>query len=150
MRGVESPPPALQRGWGVSPPAAPASESEQLWRLLRAVSGQVAELQERVAELERRDDLGPLREQLRDLAREVAGLGDDLRDLLATDRASALEVLADRARNRTPPPARPVASLGPPREVRAQLRAWAGAALLALGGGIAFGLAALARGCGGG
>lgn len=126
-----------------------ADEHERLWRLLRAVSGQVEELQERVADLERRDELGPLQEQLRDLAREVAALGDDLRDLLATDRASVVELLAHRAK--TPPAPRPVASLGPPREVRAQLRAWAGAALLALGGAIAAGIAsALARGCGGG
>jgi len=123
----------------------PAEESERLWRLLRAVSGQVEELQERVADLERRDDLGPLREQLRDLAREVAALGDDLRDLLASDRASVVELLAHRTR--TQPPA---ASLGPPREVRAQLRAWAGAALLALAGALAAGIAGLARGCGGG
>jgi fumarate hydratase class II len=123
-----------------------ADEHERLWRLLRAVTGQLEELQERVAELERRDELGPLRGQLRDLAREVAALGDDLRDLLATDRASVVELLAHRTR--TPPPA---ASMGPPREVRAQLRAWAGAALLALGGALAAGIAgALARGCGGG
>jgi hypothetical protein len=130
----------------VSPPAAPASESEQLWRLLRALSGQLEELQERVADLERRDDLGPLREQLRDLAGEVGELGSDLRDLLQSDRESLIDVLA-HGRPWTP---RPVTSLGPPREVRQQLRAWAGAALLALGGGIAFGIAALARGCGGG
>lgn len=126
-----------------------ADEHERLWRLLRAVSGQVEELQERVADIERRDELGPLREQLRDLAREVAALGDDLRDLLATDRASVVELLAHRTK--TPVAPRPVASLGPPREVRAQLRAWAGAALLALGGALAAGIAsALARGCGGG
>jgi ABC-type transporter Mla subunit MlaD len=134
----------------VSPPAAPASESEQLWRLLRAVSGQVAELQERVADLERRDDLAPLREQLRDLAREVAALGDDLRDLLATDRASAIEVLAHRTR--TPPAPRPVTSLGPPQAVRAHLRAWVGWAMVALAGATATALTAaflaLARGCG--
>lgn len=127
-------------------PVAPATESEQLWRLLRAVSGQVAGLQERVSELERRDDLGPLREQLRDLAREVASLGDDLRDLLATDRASAIEVLARHPR--TPAPPRPVTSLGPPTEVRRDLRN----GLWTLAGALATGLAALilalARGCG--
>lgn len=135
----------------MSPPAAPASESEQLWRLLRAVSGQVGELQERVADLERRDELGPLREQLRGLAQEVSALGDDLRDLLAGDRESLIEVLAHRPRTPAPPPVPPGASLGPPREVRQQLRAWAGAGLLALGGALAAGIAgALARGCGGG
>lgn len=127
----------------------PADEQEAQWRLLRALSGQLEELQERVADIERRDDLGPLRDQLRDLAREVSALGDDLRDLLASDRASVVELLAHRTR--TPPAPAPVASLGPPREVRAQLRAWAGAALLALGGALAAGIAsALARGCGGG
>lgn len=131
----------------------PAEESERLWRLLRALAGQVEGLQVRVADLERRDDLGPLREQLRDLAREVASLGDDLRDLLACDRASALEVLAHQ-RPRTPPAPAPVPSLGPAREERQRLRAWAGASILALGGAVAYGLAtailALARGCGGG
>ena len=134
----------------MSPPAAPASESEQLWRLLRAVSGQVAELQERVADLERRDELGPLREQLRDLAREVAALGDDLRDLLATDRASAIEVLAHRPR--TPLAPRPGTSLGPPQAVRAHLRAWVGWSLVGMAGATATALTAailaLARGCG--
>ena len=134
----------------MSPPAAPASESEQLWRLLRAVSGQVAELQERVADLERRDDLAPLRDQLRGLASEVGELGSDLRDLLQSDRESLIDVLA-HPRTRTPPAPRPVASLGPPREVRAQLRAWGGWALLALATALASGIAgALARGCGGG
>lgn len=127
----------------------PAEESERLWRLLRALAGQLEGLQERVADLERRDELGPLREQLRGLAQEVSALGDDLRDLLAGDRESLIEVLAHRPR--TPAPPRPVASLGPPREVRQQLRAWAGAGLLALGGALAAGIAgALARGCGGG
>ena len=130
-------------------PTAPASESERLWAVLRSLSETTAELAERVARLEQRDDLGPLREQLRDLAREVSGLGDDLRDLLASDRESLVEVLAHRPR--TPPAPAPVASLGPPREVRAQLRAWGGAALLALGAALASGVAAtLARGCGGG
>lgn len=125
----------------MTPPPAPASEAEALWRLLRELAG-------RVERLERRDDLGPVREQVRDLAREVAALGDDLRDLLAADRASAIEVLA-HARPRTPPAPAPVTSLGPPREVRAQLRAWGGAALLALGAALASGVAAtLARGCG--
>lgn len=123
----------------------PADEAEQLWRRLRALSAQVAELGERVARLERRDDLEPLRAQLRDHAREVAELGDDLRDLLAADRKSAIEVLARHPR--TPAPPRPVASLGPPREVRAQVWSGAAAGLAALGTGLALGLAALLRGC---
>ena len=127
-----------------------ATEAEAQWRLLRALSGQLGELQERVAELERRDDLGPLREQLRGLAGEVGELGSDLRDLLQSDRESLIEALA-HARPRTPQPPRPVASLGPPREVRAQLRAWGGWALLALATALASGIAGtLARGCGGG
>ena len=124
-----------------------ATEAEAQWRLLRALSGQLEELQERVAELERRDDLGPLREQLRGLAGEVGELGSDLRDLLQSDRESLIDVLT-HGRPLTP---RPVASLGPPREVRAQLRAWGGWALLALATAVASGIAtALARGCGGG
>jgi hypothetical protein len=127
------------------PPVAPATESEALWRLIRAVAGQVEELQARVDDLERRDDLDPLRAELRDLSRDVAGLGDDLRDLLAVDRKSAIEVLARQ--QKTPAPPRPVPSLGPPREVR--VAAWSGAvaSFVALGTGLALGLAALLRGC---
>lgn len=128
------------------PPVAPATESEALWAVLRRLEGHVRGLEERLARVEDRDDLGPLREQLRDLAREVAALGDDLRDLLATDRASAIEVLARRPR--TPAPPRPVTSLGPPTEVRRDLRN----GLWTLAGALATGLAALilalARGCG--
>ncbi len=120
----------------------PAEEAEQLWRRLRALSAQVAELGERVARLERRDDLEPVRAQLRDHAREVAELGDDLRDLLAADRKSAIEAITARQRS-----ARPAASLGPPREVRAQVWSGAAAGLTALGTGLALGLAALLRGC---
>ena len=143
-------------------PAAPASESEHLWRLLRAVSGQVAELQERVADLERRDDLGPLRAELRELARDVAGLRDDLIGLLKDDRGSLIDVLVHAAEHPVEPPApapepppraAPVTSLGPPREVRAHLRAWVGWSLVALAGATATALTAaflaLARGCGG-
>lgn len=130
------------------PPVAPATESEALWTVLRRLEGHVRGLEERLARVEDRDDLGPLREQLRDLAQDVSALGDDLRDLLAGDRESLIEVLAHRPR--TPPAPRPVASLGPPREVRQQLRAWGGWALLALAGALASGIAgALARGCGG-
>jgi hypothetical protein len=132
------------------PPVAPATESEALWQLCRRLEGHVRGLEERLDRIEDRDELGPLREQLRDLAREVAALGDDLRDLLATDRASAIEVLARRPR--TPAPPRPVTSLGPPQAVRAHLRAWVGWAMVALAGATATALTAaflaLARGCG--
>jgi len=120
----------------VSPPVAPASEAEELWRLARR-------LERRVEELERRDDLEPLRVELRDLAREVAALGAELRGLLRDDRAGLVEVLTHAA----PPPVAPVASLGPPREVRVQVWRAAAAALAALGTGLALGLAALLRGC---
>ena len=130
-------------------PVAPASESEALWINLRRLEGHVHGLEERLELVEGREDLGDLREQLRALAAEVEALQGRLLDLLQEDRASFVEVLAHRPR--TPQPPRPVTSLGPPREVRAQLRAWAGAALLALGGALAAGIAgALARGCGGG
>jgi hypothetical protein len=143
-------------------PVASATESEALWRLIRAVSGQVAELQERVADLERRDDLGPLRAELRELARDVAGLRDDLIGLLKDDRGSLIDVLVHAAEHpaehpapapEPPPRAAPVTSLGPPREVRAHLRAWVGWSLVALAGATATALTAaflaLARGCGG-
>ena len=135
----------------MSPPAAPASESEQLWRLLRAVSGQVAELQERVADLERRDDLGDLREQLRALAGEVGALEERLLDMLQGDRESLVDALTHN-RPRTPLVPRPGTSLGPPQAVRAHLRAWVGWALVGMAGATATALTAailaLARGCG--
>jgi hypothetical protein len=132
-------------------PIAPADESEQLWRVVRRLEGHFAGLSERVADLERRDDLGPLREQLRGLASEVGELGSDLRDLLQSDRESLIDVLA-HPRTRTPPAPSPVASLGPPQAVRAHLRAWVGWSMVALAGATATALTAailaLARGCG--
>jgi len=131
--------------------SAPANEAESQWRLLRALAGQIEECQARIAELERRDDLDPLREELRGLARDVAALRDDLLGLLKDDRASLVEVLT----HGTPPaaPAAPVTSLGPPREVRAHLRAWVGWSMVALAGATATALTAailaLAKGCGG-
>lgn len=127
-------------------PIAPATESEAMWTVLRRLEGHVRGLEERLGRVESRDDLGPLREQLRGLAAEVGELGSDLRDLLQSDRESLIEVLAHRPR--TPPAPRPVASLGPPTEVRRDLRN----GLWTLAGALATGLAALilalARGCG--
>lgn len=130
-------------------PLAPATESERLWSLAR-------QLERRVAALERRDDLEPLRVELGALAREVAGLRDDLIDVLKTDRGSLLDALTHGAAEHAaepPPAARPVTSLGPPREVRAHLRAWVGWAMVALAGATATALTAailaLAKGCGG-
>lgn len=131
-------------------PIAPATESERLWSLAR-------QLERRVAELERRDDLAPLRVELGALAREVAGLRDDLIDVLKADRGSLLDALTHAEAAPPPPPAapppRPVTSLGPPREVRAHLRAWVGWAMVALAGATATALTAailaLAKGCGG-
>lgn len=132
-------------------PIAPATESERLWSLAR-------QLERRVAELERRDDLAPLRVELGALAREVTGLRDDLIDVLKADRGSLLDALTHAAAEHAaePPPAapppRPVTSLGPPREVRAHLRAWVGWAMVALAGATATALTAailaLAKGCG--
>lgn len=132
------------------PPVAPATESEALWAVLRRLEGHVHGLEERLVRVEDRDELGPLREQLRGLAAEVGELGSDLRDLLQSDRESLIEVLAHRPR--TPPAPRPVASLGPPQAVRAHLRAWVGWSMVALAGATATALTAailaLARGCG--
>jgi hypothetical protein len=126
-------------------PVAPASEAETLWRLAR-------QLERRVAELERRDDLDPLREELRGLARDVAALRDDLLGLLKDDRASLVEVLVHGTPPAASPPA-PGTSIGPPRAVRAHLRAWVGWSMVALAGATATALTAailaLAKGCGG-
>jgi ABC-type transporter Mla subunit MlaD len=116
----------------VTPPVGPPEESEALWRVLRAV-------ERRIETVEQGRDLTDLRAQLRDLSREVSALGDDLRDLLATDRAGVVELLAARRSLRAP-------KSEPPS--RAALRAawrWLGwgVAVLALAVG-----AAAARACG--
>jgi DNA-binding FrmR family transcriptional regulator len=132
-------------------PVAPASESEALWVNLRRLEGHVHGLEERLGLVERRDDLGDLREQLRALAVEVGALEERLLDMLQGDRESLVDALT-HARPRTPPAPRPVASLGPPQAVRAHLRAWVGWSMVALAGATATALTAailaLARGCG--
>jgi DNA-binding FrmR family transcriptional regulator len=132
-------------------PVAPASESEALWINLRRLEGHVHGLEERLGLVERRDDLGDLREQLRALAGEVGALEERLLDMLQGDRESLVDALTHN-RPRTPLVPRPGTSLGPPQAVRAHLRAWVGWALVGMAGATATALTAailaLARGCG--
>ena len=132
-------------------PVAPATESEALWQRCRRLEVHVHGLEERLGRVERRDDLGDLREQIRALAGEVEALEERLLDMLQGDRESLVDALT-HTRTRTPPAPRPVTSLGPPQAVRAHLRAWVGWALVGMAGATATALTAailaLARGCG--
>jgi DNA-binding FrmR family transcriptional regulator len=132
-------------------PVAPATESEALWQLCRRLEGHVHGLEERLGRVERRDDLGDLREQIRALAIEVGSLEERLLDMLQGDRESLVDALT-HTRPRTPLVPRPGTSLGPPQAVRAHLRAWVGWSLVGMAGATATALTAailaLARGCG--
>jgi hypothetical protein len=85
-------------------------------------------------------EIAELRRDLRDLRVEVGDIASDLRELLAADRASVLEVIATR-RSLRAPPSPPGSSLAPSRLLARARHAWASWVLGLLGTALLVGLA---------